>query len=81
MTINPKLILAIILMVSTCSATRYCEVQDPNVNIFVPNDNIHQIQLSKHFKGYNLDYDTSNPEIVQVYEPYHVAEEAPFNLK
>ena len=81
MTMNSKLVLAIMLMVLSCSATRYCEVEDSSVNIFVPNFDVQQIQLSKHFKGYNLDYESSNPEIVQVYEPYHVAEETPIDLK
>lgn len=46
----------IIALVASSAAIRYCEVQDSTVNIFTPPNEVQQILLSKHFKGFNLNY-------------------------
>ena len=75
-----KLLLAVLLL-GAVSSVRFCEVSDPEVTLYTTLNEVQQVQLNKHFRGYDLSYESSNPEIVAVYEPYHIAEEAELGLQ
>ena len=74
-------LLLLLALLSLAASLKYCEVEDSNVNLFATSQEVQQILLSKHFRGYDLDYQSSNPSIMDVYEPYHVTQELPLSLQ
>ena len=74
-------LLLLLALLSLAVSLKYCEVEDSNVNLFATSQEVQQILLSKHFRGYDLDYQSSNPSIMDVYEPYHVTQELPLSLQ
>lgn len=49
--------------------------------MFTTQKEIQQIPLSKHIRGYDLDFSSSDEKVIQVFEPYHVADQADVTIK
>lgn len=49
--------------------------------MFTTQKEIQQIPLSKHIRGYDLDFSSSDEKVIHVFEPYHVADIADVTIK
>lgn len=72
-------VLAALLVAAQCIS--FCEVEAPHVQVFTTTNEIQQIALDKHIRGYDLDFTSSNDSVISVFEPYHIADKADVTIK
>ena len=75
----PRLLFVCVFLLSITvpcrSETRYCELTAPELKLYSTSNELQQIPLGNYIRGYNLYFESSNSSIIDVFEPYTVAEE------
>lgn len=71
---SSKLVLLFTVLTISAMSLNYCEVEDPVVQLYIFQNETQQLPLYKYIRGFNLDFNTSDENIIEIIEPYKVVD-------